>query len=264
MLGILRALWQYRYFVLSSIRNELWNRFAQSKLGGLWVIIHPMAQVAIYALILSNILAAKLPGTDSKYAYTIYLMAGLLGWNLFNEITTRCVGIFVEQSNLMKKISFPKITLPAIVVGSCVLNYIMLFVAIMGTLVLLSHHFSSNLIWLIPLTFVTIAFAMGVGLILGVLNVFLRDIGQVVPIVLQMWFWFTPVVYPSTVIPEEYRYLLNFNPMYAITDAYQQILVYGNAPQIEILLPVTLVSCMLLLASLFLFRRASTEMVDVL
>ncbi len=76
MLGMLRNLWQYRHFVSSSIRNELISRFARSKLGGLWMIISPLSQVLIYALILSNILAAKLPGIDNKYAYAIYLMSG--------------------------------------------------------------------------------------------------------------------------------------------------------------------------------------------
>ena len=78
MPGMIRSLWQYRHFILCSIQNELITRFARSKLGGLWMIINPLAQVAIYALILSSVLAAKLPGIDNKYAYAIYLMAGML------------------------------------------------------------------------------------------------------------------------------------------------------------------------------------------
>ena len=80
-----RDLIQYRRFIFQSIYNELFSQFVRSKLGGLWVIINPLSQVLIYALILSNILAAKLPGIDNKYAYAIYLMAGLLSWNLFRS-----------------------------------------------------------------------------------------------------------------------------------------------------------------------------------
>ncbi|HDO26019.1 MAG TPA: ABC transporter permease, partial [Nitrospirae bacterium] len=126
MFGMFRSMWQYHHFVLSSIRNEFKSRFVRSKLGGLWVIINPLSQVLIYALILSNVLAAKIPGIENKYSYAIYLMAGLLAWTLFNEIITRCLNLFIEQGNLMKKMSFPRITLPSIVIGSCLINYILL------------------------------------------------------------------------------------------------------------------------------------------
>ena len=118
MLELFKSLWDYRGFVFSSIRNEFSARFARSRLGGLWMIINPLAQVAIYALVLSNVLAAKLPGIDNKYAYALYLMAGMLAWSLFSEIISRCLTLFIDQGNLMKKMRFPRITLPVIVVGS--------------------------------------------------------------------------------------------------------------------------------------------------
>jgi lipopolysaccharide transport system permease protein len=264
MFGMFRGLWKYRHFVLSSIRNEMVSRFTRSKLGGLWMIINPLSQVLIYALILSNVLAAKLPGIDNQYAYAIYLMAGLLAWTLFSEIAGRCLNLFIEQGNLMKKMSFPRITLPTIVVGSCLLNNILLFISMLGIFALLGHEFSLVMLWLIPLTLIVIVFAMGTGLILGVMNVFLRDIGQVVPIILQTLFWFTPIVYPITIIPEVYRHWLNLNPIYPLTNAYQQIIVYGNSPQWESLINIVIITLLLAGLSLFLFRRASAEMVDVL
>lgn len=260
-----RSLWHYRHFVLSSIRNELISRFARSKLGGLWMIINPLSQVAIYALILSNVLAAKLPGVSNQYAYAIYLMAGLLAWTLFSEIIGRCLNLFIEQGNLMKKMSFPRITLPAIVVGSNLLNNILLFIAMLGIFAMLGHQFSVAMLWLMPLTLIVVVFALGIGLILGVMNVFLRDIGQLIPIIMQMLFWLTPIVYPVSIIPESYQHLLNLNPMYPITHAYQQILVYGAAPTLDGGLATTaIIALVLILLSLFLFRRASAEMVDVL
>ncbi|MCO6716820.1 ABC transporter permease, partial [Streptomyces sp. CHB19.2] len=90
-------------------------------------IINPLAQVAIYALILSNVLATKLPGINNSYAYALYLMAGMLGWSLFSEVINRCLTLFVDQGNLLKKMSFPRITLPVIVMGSSLLNYELLF-----------------------------------------------------------------------------------------------------------------------------------------
>lgn len=264
MFALLRSLWSYRGFVLSSIRNEFISRFARSRLGGLWMIIHPLAQVAIYALVLSNVLAAKLPGIENKYAYALYLMAGILAWSLFAEIVGRCMMLFIEQGNLMKKISFPRITLPVIVVGSSLLNYMLLFLALLLVFALLGQAPSVQMLWLLPLTLAVVALAAGMGLILGVLNVFIRDIGQVVPILLQAWFWFTPVVYPASIIPEQFKSVAEVNPMYSIVIAYHDVLVYGKEPDLQQIAITTCVALSLMLLGLFMFRRAAPEMVDAL
>lgn len=261
---MLKSLWLYRNFVFSSIYNELFTQFIQSKLGGLWIIINPLSQVLIYALILSNILAAKLPEIDNKYAYAIYLMAGLLGWNLFSDIINRCMILFIAQANIMKKMSFPRITLPAIAVGSSIINNLMLFIAILGIFALLGHEFSLVMLWLIPLTLLVVLFALGLGLILGVMNVFVRDIGQGFTVILQVWFWFTPIIYPVNIIPERYLPLMHLNPMYSIVDAYHQILAYNQAPSFQSLVMILFIASGLSIFGLLMFRKASPEMVDVL
>lgn len=264
MYGMLRGLWEYRGFITTSIRNEFIARFARSKLGGLWMIIHPLSQVAIYALILSNVLAAKLPGIDNKYAYALYLMAGILAWNLFSEIVGRCLNVFIENGNLMKKMRFPRIALPVVVVGSCLLNNLLLFVAVLVVFAVLGQMPSLEMLWLIPLTLAVTSLAIGIGLVLGVLNVFVRDIGQVVPIILQVWFWFTPIVYSINIIPESFRDTLNLNPMFPIVSAYHNVLVYRTAPDLQQIAIIVLVALALMILGLFLFRRAAPEMVDSL
>lgn len=264
MFGMLKGLWEYRSFIVTSIRNEFIARFARSRLGGLWMIIHPLSQVAIYALILSNVLAARLPGIDNKYAYALYLMAGVLAWNLFSEIVSRCLNLFIEQGNLMKKMRFPRIALPVIVVGSCLLNNLLLFVAVLVVFAALGQMPSLDMFWLIPLTLVVTALAVGLGLVLGVVNVFVRDIGQVVPIILQVWFWFTPIVYSANVIPEYLRSFMNMNPMFSVVNAYHDVLVYQVSPDLNEIGVTVGVSFLLMLLGLFMFRRAAPEMVDSL
>jgi lipopolysaccharide transport system permease protein len=104
---ILQALWKFRHFVISSIQAELKRRFARSSLGALWFILHPLMQAAIFALVLSEVLAAKLPGVTNKASYAIYLMAGMAAWGFFSEIVNRCTTIFIEYAGMLKKISFP-------------------------------------------------------------------------------------------------------------------------------------------------------------
>jgi lipopolysaccharide transport system permease protein len=261
---MLKALWEYRNFVISSIRNEFISRFARSRLGGLWMLINPLAQVAIFALILSNVLAAKLPGIDNKNAYALYLMAGTLAWSLFSEIVSRCLTLFIDQGNLIKKMRFPRMALPAIVVGSSLLNNVLLSFSVIMIFSLMGHPPTLLLLWVPCLVMLIVALGLGAGLILGVLNVFIRDVGQVVPVVLQILYWFTPVVYPINTLSAEYRDLLKFNPMYPIVSAYHDLWVYDTAPAWEGLIGVLGLDVLLMIMALLLFRRASPEMVDAL
>ena len=264
MKGLLLAAWRYRFFIVSSIKTELYSKFVRSSLGGLWMILNPLSQVLIFAFVLSSVLAAKLPGITNQYAYAIYLMAGTLAWSLFAEIVNRCLTLFIDNGNILKKLVFPRIALPLIVTGSALVNNVLLFVAILAIFALLGHLPSMALIWLPVLMVINIALALGIGLGLGVLNVFIRDIGQIVPVLMQFLYWFTPIVYMGNVIPEQYRQWLAFNPMIPIINGYQNILLYNKEPEWTGMDIIALLAISLLAISLMLFRKASPEMVDQL
>ena len=258
------ALWQYRNFVYSSIRNEFINRFARSALGGLWMIINPLIQVTIFAMVLSTLFAAKLPGIDNPHAYALYLMAGTLVWSLFTETITRCMTLFIEQGEIIKKIRFPRITLPVILMGSTLLNNLLLFASILLIFALLGHQPTLEVLWIPLLTALLVTLSLGIGLILGVFNVFIRDIAQIVPVLLQITYWLTPIVYPVTIIPDKFKVFLAYNPIYPIVTAYQNVLVYGTPPDVIPLMKLAGLSIFLLGVSMHIFRRASPEMVDML
>ena len=228
------------------------------------MILHPLALVLMYALVLSAVLSAKLPGIESRFAYAIYLTAGILSWSLFSEVVTRCLTIFIENGSLMQKVVFPKICLPLIVTGTALVNNVLLLFSILVIFFLLGYFPGVYIIWLPVLVAINISLALGIGLILGVLNIFIRDVGQVVPVILQFGFWFTPIVYTENIIPEAYRGLLALNPMYHVTSAYHNVLVYNQAPVWPGLIAVSCIAATLLAFSLVIFRKASAEMVDVL
>src|SRR6185312_505383 len=148
---MLLAIWHYRHFILTSIRNDLRTRFARSKLGATWAILQPLAQGAIYALVLGRILGSKLPDTNNKYAYVVYLLGGLLGWTLFAELITRCLTIFVDNASLLKKMVFPRICLPLIVSGSCLLNNLFLLAATLFIFMLVGNY--PTWFWLTPIVY---------------------------------------------------------------------------------------------------------------
>jgi len=258
------ALYRYRHFVTSSIVNDIKARFARSRLGALWVILQPLAQVAIFAIVLSEVLAARLPGVESKFGFAIYLTAGLMAWSLFSEIVLRSSTVFIDNANLLKKIAFPRVCLPVVVAGSSLVNNAMLFVAILVVFALLGHWSGRAVVYLPVLVAVTTLFAIGLGLFLGVLNVFVRDVGQVTGVVIQLWFWLTPIVYPANIIPERFRKFVELNPMTHVVGGYQDVLLRNQAPDLSGLLLPLAVGLVLLVISFVLFRRASAEMVDVL
>ncbi len=264
MVNLLKSIWSYRQFILRSIKNDVINQYIRSKLGAAWALLNPITQVLIYALIFSNILAIKLPEIGNKYAYAIYLMAGLLAWNLFSDTISRCLTLFIDNANLLKKMQFPRITLPVIVMGTSFVNNMLLFFSIVVIFLLIGHQFTWHILLIFPLTVLLFLFALAIGLFLGVLNVFVRDIGQAVPVILQIGFWFTPIVYPLNIVPEPYQHLLALNPVFHFTQAYQAILVYGQLPEFSSIVLVAGLCLISLFFSLVLFRRAQAEMVDVL
>lgn len=264
MSNALRELWRTRHFIKSAIKNEFATRFARSRLGGLWMIIYPLAQIVIYAFILSAVMAARLPGVTGTYSYAIYLTAGILGWSLFTEVLSRSLGVFIENGNLLKKMAFPRLALPAILAGSSLINNILLLLVSLVVFTLLGHWPGVNILWLPLLTLLTLTLALGLGLSLGIINVFLRDVGQIVPILLQFGFWLTPIVYVLQMIPEKFRFIIYLNPMTGIIQAYQSVMVFGRMPDLMLLIyPIVFTLVMAAIATQ-LYRRAGDEMVDAL
>ena len=263
-LPMFKTLWSYRYFIVSSVKTEFRSRFARSKLGGLWMILHPLAQVAIYTLVLSAVLSAKLPGIDNRYAYSIYLMSGMLGWTLFAEVLGRTVNIFVENGNLIQKLSFPRITLPMVVVGTALVNNMLLLAAIMVVFSLLGHLPSLVLLWVPILIALNLAMATGLGLFLAVLNVFIRDISQLMEIILQFWFWLTPIVYMANIIPDKYRSWFYLNPVTGVIEGLHRVMLYRQSPDLTLLIYPFVLSVFFLFFSFVFYRRSNEDMADAL
>lgn len=261
---MLRALWAYRGFVLGNIMREFQLKYRNSLLGAAWTIINPLAMIVVYTVIFAQVMRAKLPGVDSTFAYSIYLCAGVLTWGLFSEITGRTLNMFLENANLLKKLSFPRLCLPVVVVANACVNFAIVF-GLFTAFLLVSGNFPGwPFLALAPLLAVQIAFAMGLGIALGVLNVFFRDVGQFFGIFLQFWFWLTPIVYPANILPEPIKPFMSLNPMARLSSAYQTILVNGQWPDWAALWPMAVLAALLCLLGLHLFRQHAGEMVDEL
>lgn len=264
MSGLLTSLWAYRGFVLGSVRREFQSRYRNSLLGALWTVLNPLAMITIYTVIFSQVMRPRLPGSDSPFAYSIYLCAGVLTWGLFAEITSRAQSVFIDNASMLKKISFPRLCLPAVVVLSALGNFAIIFSLFVIFLIATGSFPGATIVAMVPLLVLQVAFAIGLGVTIGVLNVFFRDVGQFFSIALQFWFWLTPIVYPVTVLPEGIRDLISLNPMTRLVSAYHDVLAYAKWPDWASLWPVAALSALLCAVGLLLFRARSAEMVDEL
>lgn len=265
MWNMLQSLWAYRGFILGSVQREFQSKYRNSVLGALWTVLNPLAMIIVYTMIFTKIMHTKLQtGIDNEFAYSIYLCAGVLSWGLFAEIVTRAQNTFLEHANLLKKLSFPRLCLPVTVVANALLNFFIVF-GLFSIFLLISGNFPGlAYVSIIPVLMILVAFAIGLGISLGVINVFFRDVGQFFGIFIQFWFWLTPIVYPVSILPESVRSLMDYNPLFNLVSALQNILVAHQWPKWEGLLPVTLLSIALCALGLRLFRKHAGEIVDEL
>ncbi|MGJ9416912.1 ABC transporter permease [Massilia sp. CMS3.1] len=262
--ALFSSVWRYRGFISGSVKREFQTKYRNSMLGAAWTVLNPLAMILVYTIVFSQVMGTRLPGLGSPFSYSIYLCAGTLTWALFAEITGRSQTVFIENGNLLKKLQFPRLCLPIIVVLNACVNFGIVF-ALFTLFLVFSGAFPGWIyLALLPVLLIQVVFAISLGIIIGVLNVFFRDVGQFFTILLQFWFWFTPIVYPVTALPAEVRDLLIWNPMAAVVQAYHAILLHGAAPDWASLGPVTVLAALCCVLGLQLFRKRAGEMVDEL
>ncbi|MDR3442939.1 MAG: ABC transporter permease [Legionella sp.] len=261
---MIKPLWAYRAFILGSVIREFQSKYRNSLLGAVWTIINPLTMIFIYTVIFSQVMRARLPGVDTAFSYSIYLCAGILTWGLFAEITMRAQNIFLEHANLLKKMSFPRLCLPVTMVINALINFGIVF-GFFSLFLMISGNFPGwPYLAMLPLLVIQVAFAIGLGISLGVLHVFFRDVGLFFGVIMQFWFWLTPIVYSTATLPEFIRPWLALNPMTNLMTAYQAILLKGYWPEWQTLWPITVLALLLCVLALHLFRKHGSDMVDEL
>jgi len=264
MLELLRGAWRFRDFIIASVKREFASRYLGTQLGIFWAIAQPLALILIYTLVFAEVMRARLPGSDSRFAYSIYLTGGLITWMLFSDLLTRSVGIFVHNANLLKKVSVHKLSLPIIAFASALIQSAILMGGFVIFLLASGNFPGVSFIAVVPVLGIASLFAMGLGLFLATVNVFYRDVEQSTTLVLQFWFWVTPIVYPVTALPGFMQSVLAWNPMWPVVRAMQDIFIGQRFPDWGTLAYPLLLSVGLALLARMAFERLSNELVDEL
>ncbi|MGD9975439.1 MAG: ABC transporter permease [Desulfatirhabdiaceae bacterium] len=262
--GMMRDVWSFRDFMWSSVKREFQSRWTGTQFGPFWIVAHPLANILIFTVIFAQIMKPSLPNHSSRFAYSIYLCSGVLTWNLFAEMLGRCVNIFVENANLLKKVHFPKLCLPIIVVASNVINFAVVMILFITFMLIIEAFPGWVILSVLPVLIIQLAFTVGLGVLLATINVFYRDVHQTVQVVLQFWFWLTPIVYVATTLPESVLKAMNWNPMWVFIHAYHGIFLEKTLPDWTSLVYPSILAVFLLWIGIFAFHRLQGEIVDEL
>jgi lipopolysaccharide transport system permease protein len=207
---------------------------------------------------------ARIPNLNGPYAYSIYLCAGILSWSLFSETSTRALNLFLENANLLKKIKFPKICLPIILLINSWINFSIIF-GLFTLFLILSGNFPGKVfIAIFPILLILSMLALGLGLGLGILNIFYRDIGQLYGIGLQFWFWLTPIVYMMDVLPDSMQKVLKLNPIMPLIVNLQKIILMHQWPSWRSLIYPLALSIIVCFWAISVFKRHQYDMMDEL
>lgn len=262
--GLLRECWAFRGFILASVKRDFVSRYLGTHLGFFWAVAQPLAMILIYTLVLSEIMKPALQGHSGRFAYSIYLCAGVIVWQLFSDLLTRSVGIFVHNAGLLKKANLPKLAFPIVAALSALSNFSVIFVLFAAFLLTVGAFPAGSIAAVVPLVMLVVGFAVGLGVLLGTVNVFYRDIEQSTSMLLQFWFWLTPIIYPGRALPGFAADLLAWNPMWPIVQFSQAVFLENRVPPWSTLAYPTVATIALLILGFAAFRRLSGEIVDEL
>lgn len=221
--------------------------------------------ILMFALIFSKIMGAKLSvyGAEfEQYGYSIYLICGIVPWMAFSSTVLRVTGIFRDKAGLIGKVQTSLLALPVYIVLSeafiCLVSFgfFAVFLLLIG--------FPIGPLWLVlPVIFIIqqlLAFA--IGFVLAVLSVFIEDIRELMPVLVQFWFWFTPIVYVVTILPEGYGHMLKFNPFYHLANAYREVVLLHTLPNMVRLSELALLGLLILAVGVFLQRKLERDIRD--
>ncbi|MEZ0328928.1 MAG: ABC transporter permease [Dissulfuribacterales bacterium] len=261
---MLRDVWAFRGFILANVKRDFHSRYRNTQFGFVWTILQPLAMIFIYTIIFAELMKPSLPGHDSKFAYSIYLCSGVLTWGFFSELLSRCVSIFVQNANLIKKISFPRLCLPIIVILSSLIHFSIVMGLFMAFLILSGNFPGLAILGFVPVLIILVGFSVGLGILLGTINVFYRDVEQTLSIVLQFWFWLTPIVYVTKTLPEFVAAVMAWNPMWPIIRAMHVIFLEARFPEWQSLIYPGILAVICLYLGIFAFRKLGGEIVDEL
>jgi lipopolysaccharide transport system permease protein len=254
-----KEIWLYRELLYFLTVRDVKVRYRQTVLGGLWAILQPFMTMVVFTIFFGSL--AKIP--SDSLPYPIFVYTALLPWQFFSNGITNAGNSIITSQQLITKVYFPRMIIPAASLGCGLLDFVVAF----GLLILLMIYYGIYPgvgILLLPFLMIGVAAAtLGIGLFLSALNVTYRDFRYVIPFLVQLWLFATPVIYPVTILPERWRWLMNLNPMAGLITSFRSSLLNMPVPWQDLMVS-SLASLVLLVMGMLYYRRMESRFADII
>ncbi|TDX59251.1 ABC transporter permease [Orenia marismortui] len=224
MIEGIKEIYRYREMLKNLVKKDLKTRYKGSILGFLWTFINPLIQLIVYSVVFTTVMKINIDN------FSIFLFVGLIPWIFFSNSLLVSAGTIISNENLVKKIYFPRAILPLSVVTSGLINLCLSFIIVFIGIIISGIEIEFVVIYLPLLIIVEYLIVLGFSLMVSALNVYFRDLEHILNSIMAGWFYFTPIIYPLEMIPEEYFGYFFLNPLAPIIVSFKDILYYGRTP----------------------------------
>lgn len=255
----LRNLWNYRELLYFLIWRDIKVRYKQTALGAMWAVIQPLIMMIIFTIFFSQIARIPTDGIPSGLFY----YAGLSLWMFFSNAVTNGASSLLGNTNLITKVYFPKLIIPTAAVFAGVVDFAIASVLLVAMLIFYGYGKTWEVLLLLPVSLLVTTLALGMGILFAALNAKYRDVRYVLPFLLQVWMFISPIIYPASIVPKDYRWLLALNPLTGIVEGYRGAL-FGQRIHWQSLSYSLLFTLMLLSFAAYIFRRMEKRFAEVL
>jgi lipopolysaccharide transport system permease protein len=255
----LRELWDYRELLYYLTWRDVKVRYKQTMLGVAWVVLQPLMMTVVFTIILGVLV--RVPSGPVPYPLLVYV--GLLPWTFFSSSVSASGASLVGNSHLITKVYFPRPLVPIAAVGGRLIDLSISFIILAGMMIFYRVTPTWSLLALPALVALVTLLALGIGTLLASLNVKYRDVGILLPVLVQLWMYLSPVIYPSSLVPARWRWLYSLNPMVGIIDGFRASL-FGGAFDLRALVVSATAAALILTFAFYLFRRVERSFADVI
>ena len=257
---IFKDLYNYRELLKTSVKKDIGGKYKHSFLGVLWSFINPLLQILVYALIFPLVMK----NGGSYKDYTVFMVCGLIPWAYFTTVINRASFIMIENGNILKKVYFPRSILPLSLVTSETINFLVSCIIILAFIVIKGFGISKFILFFPLVLLIQYVLLLGIALIFSAVTVYMRDIQHFIGVVLQLLFYATPIVYSIDTIPEEFRWILKWNPMTYIIEGYRAIFYNQTMPDLKSLGVLGIISIIILIVGYLLFNKLQKRFAEEL
>lgn len=249
MTSVFKNLYNYRELLKTNIKKEVRGKYKNSFLGVLWSFLNPLLQIVVYAIVFQLILK------NPQENYAIFICCGLIPWTYFSSAISRSAFTMVENGNILKKVYFPREILPISIVTSETVNFLISTIIILGFVIFGGLGISKYIIFYPLVLLAQYLLLIAISFIVSSISVYVRDLQHLIGVALQLLFYAAPIVYSPEVIPQEYQWILTYNPMAYIINGYRDIFYYQTMPDIASIFGLIAISIVLCVIGYLIFNK---------